>query len=139
MKKHVSIIGAFCLGLFISISILACASEDDFSPSNKHNDSTSPLIEKMELSSESGYSQTMFSYNDDGLISVVKHHWYIDMGQDSAIKETILNITYCDNKAILTTNTGITQTLYFNTSWDNIDPHKINNYIMHYITIGYLL
>ena len=34
MKKSFSILGAFCLGLFISVSIIACAVDDEYNGNN---------------------------------------------------------------------------------------------------------
>ena len=34
MKKSFSILGAFCLGLFISVSIIACAVDDEYNDNN---------------------------------------------------------------------------------------------------------
>ena len=128
MKRATSIICAFCMGLFISIGILACA-VDDYATPNANNPSSDLQLCKMEINSISGYQRINISYNNDGRISTITTFW--DGG--GIIRERTFNITYNQNKIIISSY-GTFESNYeyiFNNELHSYSAETINNQVLH--------
>lgn len=92
MKKTLSVIGSFCLGISLSIAVIACAND---------NDHTTPLPEILVndcvptiLSYDHGYGtfDINFNYDDNGRLTGAKLHKDKDVEEVS--KEISFNISY---------------------------------------------
>lgn len=128
MKRATSIISAFCLGLFISIGILACA-VDDYATPNANNPSSDLQLCKMEINLPSGYEQINISYNNDGRISTITTFFDSALG----IQEKTFNITYNQNKIIISSY-GTSESNYeyiFNNELHSYSAETINNQVLH--------
>lgn len=128
MKRATSIISAFCLGLFISIGILACA-VDDYATPNANNPSSDLQLCKMEINTTLGYEQINISYNNDGRISTITTFFDGGLG----IQERTYNITYNQNKIIISSyGTFESNHEYiFNNELHSYSTETINNQAFH--------
>ena len=131
MKRATSIISAFCLGLFISIGILACA-VDDYATPNANNPSSDLQLCKMEKNYSVGYEHTNISYGNDGLISTITHIYHSDSEHEQCHDVTTYNITYDTNKIILSGNGNDTYYI-FNNELHSYSAETINNQVLHCI------
>lgn len=129
MKRATSIISAFCLGLFISIGILACA-VDDYATPNANNPSSDLQLCKTEINTIVGYEQINISYNNDGRISTITTFWD---GGGGLIQERTFNITYNQNKIIISSyGTFESNHEYiFNNELHSYSAETINNQVFH--------
>ena len=131
MKRATSIIAAFCFGLFISISILACA-VDDYAAPNANNPSSDLQLLKMECnwSSGQGYEHYNISYGSDGRITSITRIYYSTGSADTGYYESTYNITYDKNKVILSfDNEEYNYT--FNNELDSYSAETINNQVFN--------
>lgn len=92
MKKTLSVIGSFCLGISLSIAVIACANNNDHTtplPEIQVNDCV-PTI----LSYDHGYGtfDINFNYDDNGRLTGAKLHKDKDVEEVS--KEISYNISY---------------------------------------------
>ena len=133
MKRATSIICAFCMGLFISIGILACA-VDDYATPNANNPSSDLQLCKMELNTIFEYEQINISYNNDGRISTITTFFDGVLGS----QEKTYNITYNQNKIIISsygTYDGIyhesNHEYIFNNELHSYSAETINNQVFH--------
>ena len=129
MKRATSIISAFCLGLFISIGILACA-VDDYATPNANNPSSDLQLCKMEINANPGHLQINISYNNDGRISTITT--FCDNG-GVIIEERTYNITYNQNKIIISSY-GTFESNYeyiYNNELHSYSAETINNQVLH--------
>ena len=133
MKRATSIISAFCLGLFISIGILACA-VDDYATPNANNPSSDLQLCKMEQNYKWGYEHTNISYGNDGLISTLTNIYHSTAEVDAGHYETIFNFTYHQNKITLSCN-GEETDFIFNNELRYYSAETINNQVFHCISI----
>ena len=95
MKKSLSILGSFCLGLFISIAVIACADDDGTTnplptPSTVH--STYPKV--LQIISDAEYT---FYYDEKGRICRV--HYFYDGGE--VLHDGYREIGYSNNEIII--------------------------------------
>ena len=130
MKRATSIISAFCLGLFISIGILACA-VDDYATPNANNPSSDLQLCKMEINGDSGYRHTNISYGNDGRISTIT--FISDEGKYHDVQT--YNIIYDTNKIILSCEGKADVDLIFNNELHSYSAETINNQVFHCLTI----
>ena len=125
MKRATSIISAFCLGLFISIGILACA-VDDYATPNANNPSSDLQLCTMEINLDDEYRHTNISYGNDGRISAMTSITDYDVD--------IINITYDTNKIIISKD-GNNFDCIFNNELQSYSAETINNQVFHCISI----
>ncbi|MBR4028428.1 MAG: hypothetical protein IKJ08_02445 [Alistipes sp.] len=135
MKRATSIISAFCLGLFISIGILACA-VDDYATPNANNPSSDLQLCKMEVNyTPNNYQHINISYNNDGRISTITTIYHINVGSgDGGHHERTYNITYNQNKIIISFNDGTYEYNHdyiFNNELDYYSTESINNQVFN--------
>ena len=146
MKRATSIISAFCLGLFISIGILACA-VDDYATPNANNPSSDLQLCKMEFNDfdDSDYTHANITYGSDGRISSMLIKEYVQGGPEfpSVYDEYTVNILYNQNKIIFsftwqafdsTFNQDVDFT--FNNELHYYSAETINNQVFNCITLG---
>ena len=90
MKKSFSILGAFCLGLFISVAVIACAVDDDSAtkPSSKPSSTTCvyPKVTQIKASNV----DVNFEYDSIGRIC--------GYTKDGTYTSQKINITYSNNQ-----------------------------------------
>lgn len=133
MKRATSIISAFCLGLFISIGILACA-VDDYATPNANNPSSDLQLCKMEFNDDNGYEHRNISYGNDGRISAITEIFHIETGIDKCHIVTTYNITYDTNKIIISVG-GNDIDFIFNNELHSYSAETINNQVFHCFSI----
>lgn len=130
MKRATSIISAFCLGLFISIGILACA-VDDYATPNANNPSSDLQLCTMEFNGNLGYGQTNISYGNDGRISAIT--MIITEGAYHDVHT--YNIIYDTNKIIFSCEGRADVDFIFNNELHSYSAETINNQVFHCLTI----
>lgn len=100
MKKFFSILAAFFLGLFISISIIACADNDDDSSLDKFTwaefkELRNARVLKIVCSTRGDYAENWeYKYDDKGRISTI-HRKEQDLGNYT--ENMTYNVTYSKN------------------------------------------
>ena len=137
MKRATSIISAFCLGLFISIGILACA-VDDYATPNANNPSSDLQLCKMEINDYDGsdYTHVNITYGSDGRISSMLFTEYEQGGPEfpSVYNEYKVNILYNQNKIIFSfAEQDVDFT--FNNELHYYSAETINNQVFNCITL----
>lgn len=133
MKRATSIISAFCLGLFISIGILACA-VDDYATPNANNPSSDLQLCKMENNFGSGYEHNIITYGSDGRISTITIIYHYTGELDAGHYVDTLNITYNQNKITLSYD-GKETDFIFNNELRYYSAETINNQVFHCLSI----
>ena len=128
MKRATSIISAFCLGLFISIGILACA-VDDYATPNTNSAPSSDLQIKSVLNV--GCAKIELDYNDKGRISSVTRTVYLDSGTYTGSA----GLTYDNNSVKMGDEFEIT----FNNQLDRYTADEINTKVIEAYTFFYCL
>ena len=134
MKRATSIISAFCLGLFISIGILACA-VDDYATPNANNPSSDLQLCKMERNYNGGYEHINISYGNDGRISTITR---ILNDEVDGYLESTNYITYDTNKIIISTRNN-KYNYIFNNELHSYSAETINNQVLHCTTVRSIL
>ena len=139
MKRATSIISAFCLGLFISIGILACAVDDYATPNTNSAPSSNLQLCKMEYNDydDSDYTHVNITYGSDGRISSMLITKYIQGGPEfpSVNNEYKVNILYNQNKIIFSfAEQDVDFT--FNNELHYYSAETINNQVFNCITLG---
>ncbi len=117
MRKSLSVIGSFCLGIGLSIAALACADDNQHSTSSPeiHISDCIPTI--LSCSNDSGRNDS-FYYDDNGrLIRLERYVPYVD------VVETDYDISYSGTTInILSHNSiGVTSTKTITVSEEDID------------------
>ena len=133
MKRATSIISAFCLGLFISIGILACA-VDDYATPNANNPSSDLQLCKMEYNFGSGYEHSIITYGSDGRISTVTSIYHYTNELDAGHYVYTFNITYNQNKITFSYD-GKETDFIFNNELRYYSAETINNQVFHCLSI----
>lgn len=100
MKKSLSILGSFCLGLFISIAVIACADDDGTTnplptPSTVH--STYPKV--LQITHKEYDLELTFYYDEKGRICRV--HYFYDGGEVEGTRDEYTEIGYSNNEIII--------------------------------------
>lgn len=129
MKRATSIISAFCLGLFISIGILACA-VDDYATPNANNPSSDLQLCKMEINDSLGYVDTNISYGNDGRISTITMIEHFESEDGVYHDEDTFNIIYDTNKITLSGGDKDIDFI-FNNELHFYSAETINNQVFH--------
>ena len=91
MKKTLSVIGSFCLGISLSIAVIACANDNDHTtplPEINVNDCV-PTILSYDWSEDLNFNIN-FNYDDNGRLTGAKSSEDIEGGS----RETSYNISY---------------------------------------------
>ena len=90
MKKRFSILGAFCLGLFISVAVIACAVDDDSAtkPSSKPSSTTCVYPKVTQI--KTANVDVNFEYDSIGRIC--------GYTKDGTYTSSKINITYSKNQ-----------------------------------------
>lgn len=102
MKKFFSILAAFFLGLFISISIIACADNDDDSSLDKFTwaefkELRNARVLKLVCSTRGDYAENWeYKYDDKGRISTI-HRKSQDLYDGNYTRNITYNVTYSNN------------------------------------------
>ena len=133
MKRATSIISAFCLGLFISIGILACA-VDDYATPNANNPSSDLQLCKMERNIKDGYIHRNISYGNDGRISTITMIEHVVSEDGVYHDEDTFNIIYDTNKIIISGGDDDIDFI-FNNELHSYSAETINNQVFHCFSI----
>ncbi|MBQ5737860.1 MAG: hypothetical protein IIV55_02295 [Alistipes sp.] len=129
MKRATSIISAFCLGLFISIGILACA-VDDYATPNANNPSSDLQLCKTERNYNGGYEHANISYGNDGRISTIT---IICNDEADGYSEFTNYITYDTNKIKISAREN-KYIFIFNNELHSYSAETINHQVLHCIS-----
>ena len=107
MKKTFSALGAFCLGAFITIGVMACA--DDYSQVNLatiQDSSGCYLVESKTDGKVGEWNKQIYSYDEYGKLIQVDWETYVPPVDDDPayhVKESY-QITYKENEVVFTIN-----------------------------------
>lgn len=72
MKKSFSVLGAFCLGLFISVAVIACAVDDDYTGNTNSINNAADFALKSVSANYEGWNQSFsFEYDSNGIFKKV--------------------------------------------------------------------
>ena len=72
MKKSFSVLGAFCLGLFISVAVIACAVDDDYTGNTNSVNNTADFALKSVSANFEGWNPSFsFEYDSNGIFKKV--------------------------------------------------------------------
>ena len=72
MKKSFSVLGAFCLGLFISVAVIACAVDDDYTGNtNSINNTADFALKSVSANFEDWNPSFSFEYDSNGIFKKV--------------------------------------------------------------------
>ena len=137
MKRSLSIIGSVCLGLFISVAIIACAGDsDDNQPIIEIVDNCSfPTIYEFKrinwIDDEVGYDNSVvnFSYDENGRIDRVSY------GDGEGWSRTF-TVSYDKSSVSLTPNDDSSK-YYFELSEDDMSKPKSTNALITMIFVDY--
>lgn len=91
MKKTLSVIGSFCLGISLSIAVIACANDNDHTtplPEIHVNDCV-PTILSYDWSEDYNFNIN-FNYDDNGRLTGAKSYEYLEW----RTQEVSYNISY---------------------------------------------
>ena len=119
MKKTLSVIGSFCLGISLSIAVIACANDNDHTtplPEIHVNDCV-PTILSYDWSEDYNFNIN-FNYDDNGRLTGAKSYEYLEW----RTQEISYNISY--------SGTTITIVEEMNNTEDNTYTHT------HTITVS---
>ena len=132
MKKSLSILGSFCLGLFISIAVIACADDDGTTnplPTPSTVYSTYPKVLQM---THSEYDEEYtFYYDEKGRICRV--HYFYDGGEVDGFHDEYTEIVYSNNEIKI--NEWITKV----EDLENLSADAINAFVMEIYLCDYFL
>ena len=126
MKKSLSILGSFCLGLFISIAVIACADDDGTTnplptPSTVH--STYPKV--LQMTHNRRGAEYTFYYDEKGRICRV-HNFY-----EGGEVDRFTEIGYSNNEIII--GEWITKV----EDLENLSADAINAFVMGFYHSNY--
>ncbi len=116
MKKNLSIICSFCLGLFVSIAVIACAVDDGFknpSPSSK-TDTTLRICDIITEDNANSWQWEINYYEDERIAEIIT-----DDGE--------YTFSYQKNSIVVSHSNGATTAVSLNRSVDDFVPHIIND------------
>lgn len=116
MKKNLSIICSFCLGLFVSIAVIACAVDDGFkkpSPSSK-TDTTLRICDIITKDNANSWQWEINYYEDERIAEIIT-----DDGE--------YTFSYQKNSIVVSHSNGATTAVSLNRSVDDFVPHIIND------------
>lgn len=91
MKKTLSVIGSFCLGISLSIAVIACANDNDHTtpPPEIHVNDCVPTILSYDCRDSFDIN---FNYDDNGRLTGAKSH--MDKNVEGMTQELSYNISY---------------------------------------------
>ena len=97
MKRSFSIIGSFCLGLFISVAIIACADDTNETPPITAiiDNSALPTVYEMSVTYDEDFTSVKYSYNQNGRISSITYSSSFGIGS------MIFTVDYSNNTITL--------------------------------------
>ena len=130
MKKAFSVLGAFCLGAFITIGVMACA--DDFSgytPSTQSN-SEATVVEIKCMYDSSSYFDYEFIYDENSRIVQVKYEDYYEDDGPHKYNDSF-DVTYNNNVVNISTDGNIT--IKFSKDIESYPVGVINDYIINVV------
>lgn len=116
MKKNLSIICSFCLGLFVSIAVIACAVDDGFknpSPSSK-TDTTLRICDIITEDNANSWQWEINYYEDERIAEIIT-----DDGE--------YTFSYQKNSIVVSHSNGATTAVSLNRSVNDFVPHIIND------------
>lgn len=116
MKKNLSIICSFCLGLFVSIAVIACAVDDGFknpSPSSK-TDTTLRICDIITKDNANSWQWEINYYEDERIAEIIT-----DDGE--------YTFSYQKNSIVVSHSNGATTAVSLNRSVNDFVPHIIND------------
>ena len=116
MKKNLSILCSFCLGLFVSIAVIACAVDDGFknpSPSSK-TDTTLRICDIITEDNANSWQWEINYYEDERIAEIIT-----DDGE--------YTFSYIKNSIVVSHSNGATTAVSLNRSVDDFVPHIIND------------
>ena len=130
MKKAFSVLGAFCLGAFITIGVMACA--DDFSgytPSTQSN-SEATVVEIKRMYDGSSYFDYEFIYDENSRIVQVKYEDYFEYDGPHKYNDSF-DVTYNNNVVNISAAGNIT--IKFSKDIESYPVGVINDYIINVV------
>lgn len=132
MKKTFSVLGAFCLGAFITIGVMACAGDDnpEYNISIK-SDLGAKIIEIKKEWNDGAYCDYDFIYDEAGRIVQIKYEDYHDAYDDDCgplYDQASFDISYSNNvvsvKKTSTEESGAVTNITFA---DDIEEYSIDD------------
>lgn len=104
MKKSFSILSSFCLGLFISIAIIACATDDEYNGNNRNltNPQNEPVAYIKSISTGEGFLDSVVVTYENEYINGWTVEWRLSAGGKFNV-----NATLQDSCSILITHNGV--------------------------------
>ena len=135
MKKTFSALGAFCLGAFITIGVMACA--DDYSEYNPsiQSESASGVVE-VRNTLEGWYYDFDFIYDEAGRISQVQRELYY-VGDGPQYYNNSFDITYSDNMVKMQIEDNRTITIKFAKDVKSYSVGVVNDHIIDAVVALY--
>lgn len=128
MKKTFSVLGAFCLGAFITIGVMACAGDDnpEYNISIK-SDLGAKIIEVKRERNDGTYFDYDFIYDEAGRIVQIKYEQcYIDNGPNYG--HSSFDISYSNNVvSVKKTSTEESSAVTNITFADDIEEYSIDD------------
>ena len=131
MKKAFSVLGAFCLGAFITIGVMACA--DDFSgytPSTQSNSEATVVEIKRVYNIGSSYRDYEFIYDENSRIVQVKYEYYYEDDGPHKYNDSF-DVTYNNNVVNISVDRNIT--IKFSKDIKSYPVGVINDYIINVV------
>lgn len=116
MKKNLSIMCSFCLGLFVSIAVIACAVDDGFknpSPSSK-TDTTLRICDIITEDNANSWQWEINYYEDERIAEIIT-------------SDGEYTFSYIKNSIVVSHSNGATTAVSLNRSVDDFVPHIIND------------
>ena len=128
MKKAFSVLGAFCLGAFITIGVMACA--DDYSQVSAatQNNSEATVVEIKCMYDSSSYFDYEFIYDENSRIVQVKYEDYYDDYGPHKYNDSF-DVTYSNN--VITISSEGTTTIKFAKDIELYPVGVVNEYIIN--------
>lgn len=115
MKKTLSVICSFCLGISVSIAVIACANDNDHTtplPESHVNDCVPTILSYCRYNNSSNLN---FNYDDNGRLTGAKLLFDGEYGASYNISYSGTTITIVENN-----DTGLTYTHTITVSEDDI-------------------
>ena len=130
MKKAFSVLGAFCLGAFITIGVMACA--DDYSQVSAatQNNSEATVVEIKRTYDGSSYFDYEFIYDENSRIVQVKYEDYYEDDGPHKYNDSF-DVTYNNNVVNISTDGNIT--IKFSKDIESYPVGVINDYIINVV------
>ena len=127
MKKSFSVLGAFCLGLFISVAVIACAVDDDSAtkPSSKPSSTTCVYPKVTQIKAPN--VDVNFEYDSIGRIC--------GYTSDGIYTSSKINITYSNNQIKMHSSNQESSVIFEVEDLENLRADAINALVMDFFEL----